>query len=338
METRLFFIGLLMAGYAGLSRRFKKENSLDTANKAGLWHAAFCALAGFSITLVLVMSMDTRSKFVSIAIDVVSATELYSSLAAAVVCGLIGFWRGRASWDKPETKSYFLAEDTEWADTVFSAVLLASLLMYFVIQAFKIPSSSMESTLLIGDHLFVNKFIYGLRIPLTGKRLFELRPIERGDVIVFEFPDDDPQHLHCGSLQYRKDFIKRVIGVPGDIMQVVGGQLYRNGQPVGEEPYTQYLDGKSRYPQPEHVPEPATYQDVWQTHQLDRELEEVERYAYGPRDFFGPVVVPPKAYFAMGDNRDKSCDSRYWGPVESKFIKGKAWFIYWPPNRMRIVR
>src|SRR5208282_4172243 len=103
------------------------------------------------------------------------------------------------------------AEDLEWADTVFSAVLLASLLMYFVIQAFKIPSSSMESTLMVGDHLFVNKFVYGLRVPLAGKRVFELRPISRGDVIVFQFPDDDITHLHCGSVQYRKDFIKRVV-------------------------------------------------------------------------------------------------------------------------------
>ncbi|MBI3551114.1 MAG: signal peptidase I [Elusimicrobia bacterium] len=282
--------------------------------------------------------MDTRSKFVSVAVDVVSTTELYPSLIAAALCAIVGFWRGRKSWEKPETKEYYLGEDLEWSDTVFSAVLLASMLMYFVIQAFKIPSSSMESTLLIGDHLFVNKFIYGLRVPLTGKRLFKFRPVERGDVIVFRFPDDDPHNLHCGSVQYGKDFIKRVIGLPGDVMQVAGGRLLRNGQDASVEPYTQYLDGQMRMPKPERQPDPKTYQEVWQTHQLDRELEEVEHYAYGPRDYFGPVKVPEGAYFAMGDNRDKSCDSRYWGPVEAKFVKGKAWFIYWPPNRMRLVR
>src|SRR6266404_3798966 len=99
METRLFFIGLAMAGYAWLSRRFKQRNALDTANKAGLWHGAFCALSGFSITMVLVMSMDTRAKFISIAIDVISTTELYPSLAAGFICALVGFWRGRASWE-----------------------------------------------------------------------------------------------------------------------------------------------------------------------------------------------------------------------------------------------
>ena len=332
METRLFFIGLAMAAYAWLSRRFKENKTLDTANKAGAWHAAFCAIAGFSISLVLVMSMDTRGKFLGVAVDAFSTTEVYPSLVVGLVCGFFGFWRGRRSWAAPETRQYHLGEDLEWADTVFSAVLLASLLMYFVVQAFKIPSSSMESTLLIGDHLFVNKFIYGLRIPLTGKRLFKLRPVNRGDVIVFRFPDDDPHDLHCGSVQYHKDFIKRVVGVPGDVIQVVGGRLLRNGQPAAPEPFIQNLDGPARYPEPGRKLEPSMYQDIWSKHGLDRELQDMQR------DYFGPVRVPENAYFAMGDNRDKSCDSRYWGPVEAKFVKGKAWFIYWPPNRIRLVR
>lgn len=333
MEERLFFIGIFMAAYAYLSRYFKENKTLDTPNKAGAWHAIFCALAGFSICLVMVMSMlDTRAKFISVAVDVFSTTELYPSLAAALICAVIGFWRGRTSWDKIETRQYYLGEDLEWADTVFSAVLLASVLMYFVVQAFKIPSSSMESTLLIGDHLFVNKFIYGLRVPLAGKRVFSLAPISRGDVIVFEFPDHDVSHLHCGSVQYRKDFIKRVVGVPGDVIQVVDGQLIRNGQPVQAESYAQYLDGRSRYPQPVDPLTPQAYQEIWSKHGLDKELQDMER------DYFGPVTVPEHSYFAMGDNRDKSCDSRYWGPVDAKDIKGKAWFIYWPPSRMRVVR
>lgn len=335
MEERLFFIGLAMAAYAYLSRHFKQNKTLDTANKVGLWHALFSGMAGFSICLVLVMSMDTRSRFTGTAVDVFSTSEIYPSLAVALVVAFIGFWHGRTRWRKDakeEEKQYFLAEDLEWADTVFSAVILASMLMYFIVQAFKIPSSSMESTLLIGDHLFVNKFIYGLRIPLTGKRLFKFKPVDRGDVIVFQFPDDDPHDLHCGSVQYRKDFIKRVVGVPGDVIQVVNGRLVRNGEPVNSEPYIQNLDGPQRYPEPSRRLPPEMYQDIWAKHGLDRELQDMER------DFFGPVRVPEGSFFAMGDNRDKSCDSRYWGPVEEKYVKGKAWFIYWPPTRIRLVR
>ncbi|MDE2039112.1 MAG: signal peptidase I [Elusimicrobia bacterium] len=262
-----------------------------------------------------------------------STTELYSSLAAAVVLGLLGFWRGYAKPLKPSTRDYFLNEDSEWSETVFSAVLLAAALMYFVIQAFKIPSGSMESTLQIGDHLFVNKFIYGLRVPLADKRIFPVRKVERGDVIVFQFPVDDPREVHCGSVQYRKDFIKRVIGLPGETVQVKAGHVFINGKELEPEPYAQYLDGPYRQPESVHAADlsPSRYQSIWQHHQLDHELEDIER------DYFGPVKVPPRSYFVMGDNRDRSCDSRYWGPVESKYLKGKAWFIYWPPSRMRII-
>jgi signal peptidase I len=190
----------------------------------------------------------------------------------------------------------------------------------------------MESTLLIGDHLFVNKFIYGLRVPLAGRRVFPLKPIARGDVIVFQFPDVDSHALHCGSVQYRKDFIKRVVGIPGDTIQVVGGRLLRNGEPAMPEAYIQNVDGPARYPEPAKRLAGESYQKIWSSHSLDRELQDMQR------DYFGPIRVPDNSYFAMGDNRDKSCDSRYWGPVEARYIKGKAWFIYWPPSRIRLVR
>ncbi|MDE1975980.1 MAG: signal peptidase I [Elusimicrobia bacterium] len=221
----------------------------------------------------------------------------------------------------------------EWSETVFSAVLLAAMLMYFVLQAFKIPSGSMENTLLIGDHLFVNKFIYGFEIPLTGKRVLELRSVKRGDVIVFRFPDEKPDAQHCGSSQYGKDFIKRVVGLPGDVVQVKDGVLYVNGQKQPTPPDGEYVDGPNR--QPESLLAKSLtrrqYQTLWQTHRLDAVLQDVQR------DYFGPVTVPPHDYFAMGDNRDRSCDSRYWGPVENKDIKGKAWFIYWPPSRVGLI-
>jgi signal peptidase I len=334
MEERLFFIGLAMGAYAWLSKKFKESQALDSSFTIGLWHGAFLALAGFSITIVLVMSFESRARFVVIAANVLSTTELYASLGVALAGGLIGFWRGNSQPYAPSTREYFLNEDAEWSETVFSAVLLAAVLMYFVIQAFKIPSGSMERTLLIGDHLFVNKFIYGLRVPISGKRVMPMRKVQRGDIVVFRFPVDDPRELHCGSVQFRKDFIKRVIALPGETVEVRAGVVFIDGKKLEGETYAQYLDGPNRQPPAERgVKMPRDeYQKFWQTHQLDRELNDVQK------DFFGPVTVPPDSVFAMGDNRDRSCDSRYWGPIESKYLKGKAWFIYWPPSRMRVVR
>jgi signal peptidase I len=338
MEERLLFVGLAMLSYGWLSRQWSKSGAVDTPVKAGLWHGIFCGLSAFSATWVIMMSLDSRARFVGPAAWAVSATELYPSLALGAIAAAVGFWRGLAKGAAAEGRRYFLSEDLEWADTVSSAVILAGVLMYFVLQAFKIPSGSMERTLLVGDHLFVNKFIYGLRVPFTGKRILALRQVQRGDVIVFRFPVDDPRELHCGSIQYGKDFIKRVIGVPGDVIQVSGGHLFVNGQENTEETYAQYLDGGRREAESVKAKEftPDQYQKYWETHELDRALEFSPPYS-GPRDFFGPVKVPPRSFFVMGDNRDRSCDSRYWGPVEWKYLKGRAWFLYWPPSRMKTV-
>ena len=334
MEERLFVIGLAMGAYAYASRQWMKSGAVDTPTKTGLWHGVFCALSAFAVVWIVMMSMDSRARFVAIAAQAVSTTELYPSLAAAVIAGVIGLWRGKARGGEPSQRLHFLTEDLDWAETVFSAMLLASVLMYFVIQAFKIPSGSMRSTLLEGDHLFVNKFVYGLRVPLAGKRVFPLRQVQRGDIIVFQFPSDDPSDLHCGSLQYGRDFIKRVVGLPGDKIQVAAGRVLINGREQADENYTQYLDGARRQPESVHAHEllPPRYQELWQSHALDRELQDIQR------DYFGPVTVPPHAYFVMGDNRDRSCDSRYWGPVEEKYLKGRAWFVYWPPSRMKTVK
>lgn len=331
MEERLFFIGLAMGAYAWGAKRVKKKTALEAATKRGLWHAGFCALAAFSVALVVALSMETRSKPLAITGNIFSSGELVPAFLAALVFGAVGFVRGAR--EPKEKRGHFLAEDLEWAETVFSAVLLAAVLMYFVVQAFKIPSGSMEKTLLIGDHLFVNKFIYGLRVPFSGSRVLPLKPVNRGDIIVFRFPVDDPRELHCGSVQYRKDFIKRVVAIPGDTVQVRGGRAIVNGKPVPDEAYAQYVDGAHRQPESVRSQELSReqYQKLWQSHELDKELQEIQR------DYFGPVVVPDQAYFVMGDNRDRSCDSRYWGPVERKYLKGKAWFIYWPPARMRII-
>ena len=333
MEERLLFVGLAMGAYMWYARRLQKDGGPKTAMHSAVLHGLFYFVAGFSASMVLAMSFESRAKFISIAAHVVSTAELYPSLAIGLVAGGIGFWRAWTKGESVESRRYFIGEDIEWADTVFSATLLAWVLMSFVLQAFKIPSSSMEKTLLIGDHLFVNKFLYGLRVPFSGKRVIPFKPVSRGDVVVFRFPVDDPRELHCGSMQYGKDFIKRVVAVPGDKVQVIGGRVFIDDKPLADEPYAQWT---AQYREPESVRakelSKERYQDLWQNHKLDMELQDVMK------DHFGPVVVPPKTYFVMGDNRDASCDSRYWGPVEERYIKGKAWFMYWPPSRMQGVR
>lgn len=175
----------------------------------------------------------------------------------------------------------------EYAESIIWALVLAFIIRSCVIQAFKIPSGSMEDTLAIGDHLFVNKFIYGIKLPFTDKRVLKIRDPRRGDVMVFEYPVDRS-----------KDFIKRVIGVPGDVIQVQNKVVYVNGTP---------------YKNP---------------HEVHKETDLLSRQQ-SPRDNFGPVRVPANSYFMMGDNRDRSYDSRFWGFVKESDIVGEAFIKYW---------
>ena len=327
MEERLFWIGVTMGLYAWGTRYGSGSGLLESRARTALWHSLFCFIAGFAATMVAMMSIESRARFTTLALGTISARELFPSAVGGLVLGLWGAVSAFRKGDTRDGRRYFQTEDMEWAETVFSAVILASVLMYFVVQAFKIPSGSMRSTLLEGDHLFVNKFIYGVRIPFTHKRVLRLTPIHRGDIVVFQFPTDEPKEMHCGSSQYGKDFIKRAIGLPGDTIAVRGQQVIINGKPLAGEPYTQYLDYSRQPPMP--MPLPAgEYQSLWQTHQLDK------RVGDSVRDNFGPVTVPPGSYVMMGDNRDRSCDSRFWGPVEDHYVKGKAWMIYWPPSRI----
>ncbi len=149
----------------------------------------------------------------------------------------------------------------------------------------------MLQTLQIGDHILVNKFIYGVRIPFTDMTLIPVRSPKRHDVIVFRFPEDES-----------KDFIKRVIGIPGDIVEIKQKLLYVNGQPQRDEPY------------------------------VNAEAREAIPHIVATRDNFGPITVPKDAYFVMGDNRDHSLDSRFWGFVHNTKIKGEAIIIYWSWN------
>lgn len=181
----------------------------------------------------------------------------------------------------------------EWTESIVVALILALIIRTFVVQAFKIPSGSMEDTLLIGDHLLVSKFVYGMQIPFTEKRILRFKDPQQGDVIVFEFPEDRGK-----SYFSRRDFIKRVVGVPGDVIEVRDKQVYVNGE-------------KYELPQAIH-----------------KEAETIPA-EFGPRDFMKPVTVPAGSYFVMGDNRDRSYDSRFWGFVTEPEIKGKAFIKYW---------
>jgi signal peptidase I len=179
----------------------------------------------------------------------------------------------------------------EYYEALLIAVIFVNFARIFVFQAFKIPTGSMEDNLKVGDHIIVNKFIYGAGTSLAN--LLPLREIRRGDIIVFRYP-----------LGPETDFVKRVIGLPGDTVEVRDKQVYINGRKL-DEPYVTHLDSQI-YPAQDALPEP-----------------------YRSRDQFRPYHVGEGQYFAMGDNRDRSSDSRYWGTVPRSMIKGRAFLVYW---------
>jgi len=217
-----------------------------------------------------------------------------------------------------------------WVETGWSAVLLAAFIMFFFVQAFKIPTGSMRMTLLEGDHIFVNKFIYGFHVPLSGgKRIWPLRQVRRGDIIIFQSP---PAGLTFEERETKteKDLVKRCVATGGDVVQIKGKKLYVNGSEV-VEPYANFIDERV-YPPAIISHSGEQYQKAWENGSFS---------GLPPtfiRDSFGPVTVPPGTYFAMGDNRDNSFDSRYWGPVPDNKLKGKTLFLYWPLTRVRIMR
>ncbi len=176
-------------------------------------------------------------------------------------------------------------------EAIVVAIVLALFIRTFIVQAFKIPSGSMKNTLLIGDHILVNKFIYGVKIPYWQKTIVPVKNPKRGDVVVFKFPEDPG-----------KDFIKRVVAIGGDVVVIRDKKIYVNHNLLNHK-YGMYTD-------PHIIPG-----------------------GIQPRDNFGPVTVPENSLFVMGDNRDHSYDSRFWGFVDLKKVKGKAFIIYWSWNK-----
>ena len=175
----------------------------------------------------------------------------------------------------------------EYAEAILVALLLALFIRTFVVQAFKIPSGSMKNTLLIGDHILVNKFLYGVKNPFSGNTWIPVKQPQRRDIVVFRYPVNPSQ-----------DYIKRVIGLPGDRIEVKDKKVYVNGE-LQSEDYAIFLDNKII---------PGNVQK---------------------RDNMQPVTVPEGSLFVMGDNRDNSYDSRFWNFVDLKAVKGKAFILYW---------
>ena len=178
----------------------------------------------------------------------------------------------------------------EYFESIVIAVILALFVRTWVVQAFKIPTGSMENNLLIGDHLLVNKFAFAPPANGLERVVLPAREIRRGDIVVFKYPDEP-----------ERDFIKRVIGLPGETLELRNKKVYIDGHPL-DEPYVHFL-------------EPAS------------NAQEVT--SFDVRERYGPVKVPADQYFVMGDNRDNSQDSRYWGFLPRSYIKGKALMIYW---------
>ncbi len=185
----------------------------------------------------------------------------------------------------------------DWVEPAFEAIIIAIVIRTFFIQAFRIPTSSMEDTLLISDQIIANKFIYGTTVPWIKKdKILKFAKPKRGEVFIFRYPQD-PKFM----------FIKRCMGLPGDKLEMKDKVLYINGKKI-DEPYVFRKDVR------------------------------VFPASYTSRDNWGPITVPENCYWAMGDNRDYSSDSRFWGFLDFSYLRGKAWIVYWPPSRWRVIK
>ena len=202
----------------------------------------------------------------------------------------------------------------EWVEVILTALFFYLVIVTFIVQSFHIPSRSMEPTLKVRDRLFACKFSYGLSLPFTDKKVFRHHP-KRGDIIVFRYPGDPYRRLSLRlispavhiltfkkiKLDPHKNYIKRVIGLPGESLEIREGKVYINGKLLNESYAFHSVEDLSL-------------------------------------NYYGPVTISSNSYFMMGDNREHSSDSRVWGFLERRYIKGKALFIYWPPNRIKIIR
>ena len=318
MEQTLFITGIFAFIFAKLSIYLNKKNKLENKNIFKILAFGGIILAGI-LAYYIFNFMATNGVSGGLSLK-------HTLFILAIILGLI--WWASKEIKKDYKKVYLTILD--WAETIYFAAFFAAVVMFFFIQAFKIPSGSMRNTLLEGDNLFVNKIVYGFRLPFMKDKLVEFKPIERGDIIIFKFPATSKQQINCGESQYGRDFVKRVIGLPGDKVELRNKQLYINDKLMPPQDYEVY-DTHLREEYFINIPK-EDYQKMWENRTLEHTL------GLYLRDYFGPVIVPQGQYLAMGDNRDFSCDSRFWGPVPKENIKGKAWFLHWPLNRMRFIK
>jgi signal peptidase I len=267
----------------------------------GVWNVrkwafnAIIVLSTFDILFMIIFPDALPGFFSSLrGVKVIQSAIIYvvpGIVGSFIVLGLAIISRRLAGNSRHFEKLYkektAVSKGREWGEVIVTAIVLALIIRAYSVQAFKIPSGSMIPTLQIGDHLLVNKFLYGTEIPFLGKRILAFKEPQRGDIIVFKYPKDES-----------RDFIKRVIGVGGDVVEERDKRIFVNGEPLRDE-HAVHMD------------------------------PDFEDPSINPRDTFGPITVPEGKYFVMGDNRDFSHDSRYWGFVDKSEILGKAFLIYW---------
>lgn len=324
MEQRLFIIACIMYGFTLTTRYLNKRKKITAGARFGWWHSIFLFLI-LSSAAYMFLFVKNGGESVPVQWKQILPLEIL-----VIGLSIYGFFKAKKA-DAPKQEK-IIKSDLDWSNTVYFAGFVASIVMFFFVQAFKIPSASMRYTLVEGDHLFVNKAAYGFRIPLTNIRFGQFRDIKVGDVIVLKFPAKSREQYNCGpETQYGRDFVKRVVALPGETVQVKEGHLWVNGEQMPQQPYEVY-ENIHRVHTEIKEGEESLYQSLWENHTLDNYL------GAELRDSFGPVVVPENTYFVMGDNRDNSCDSRFWGPVPRENIKGKAWFIHWPLNKIGFVK
>lgn len=313
MEGRLFLLSIWCGIYGQFIRVLYRKGDLVKKTPVlmiinSLFWATFAAMAG-----MLVASYTER-------LDQTNQFLVIFAIAGLVIGALLALMKSSES----TAREALIKDNLEWADTGFSAILLASFVMFFVVQAFKIPSGSMRMTFIEGDHLFVNKFIYGIPVPLTEKKLLAFKKIKTNDIVIFRFPAKNKDDQHYG-----KDFIKRTVALSGQKVQLVNKDLYVDDRKV-TEPFKQHVD-PGIYSNP-GLYKDKDFQEAWERGEF------AEGVGNDVRDNFGPVIVPPGHIFVMGDNRDRSFDSRFWGPLKISAVKGKAWLLYWPLNRFRFTK
>lgn len=306
------------------TRYLNKHDKINNPIRFAIWHGGFLFLFILCAFYMLFFIMN-GGESVPLSVKQISIMVL-----AAIGASVYGFLKGKKA--EGIVKNKIIKSDLEWSNTVYFAGFVASIIMFFFVQAFKIPSASMRYTLVEGDHLFVNKAVYGFRIPFTKSRFGALQDIKVGDVVIFRFPADSREQLNCGGeSQYGRDFVKRIIAVGGDTVEIKQGRPWVNGKELPRQDYEVY-DAVERINSKIADGEEQIYQKLWEDHILDNFL------GLELRDSLGPVVVPENSYFVMGDNRDNSCDSRFWGPVKRENIKGKAWFVHWPLKKMHFIK